>query len=192
MKKILPFFALLTSSCGNCEEISLLPEERAWFAPYPDGTQVSFRSNRGRSNTFTMRKRQEWHTNTDCNRLESGPYQPIFVQVVLTPAQPYPGQHQGFVLNMRKNHPDRPGYLQFDMAGLSCGTPALPGPPDYKLRPQPCTLADGRTFPAAYAFREGQNSTGYGNCPLRAFFWDQQAGLIRYELTNGEVFDLVP
>jgi len=190
MKKLLSFLPLLLTGCGTCEEVSLSPEERALFAGYQEGTRLTFRSNRGHSNSFTVLPRQEWHENTRCNTPEAGRYQPIFTQLVLRPATPYDDKHRDFVVNMRKSNPQRPGQLAFSFAGLDCTTASQPGEPTAKLVLQPCTLTTtGQAYPAAYVFRQGQNATNYGNGQLRAFYWDKQAGLIRYELADGEIFE---
>lgn len=191
MKKLLSFLPFLLTGCGACEEVSLPAEERAWFAPYPRaGETITFRSNRGRTVTAVVQPPKEWHTNQDCNKLESGNYQPIFVQLTLVPTEKYNDSNLSFSVNIRKHNPEKPGFLTFDMAGLQCGTSTQPGTPTAKLMPQPVTLSNGASYPAAYVFRNGQNCTSYSNARLQAFYWDKQAGLIRYELTDGEVFDL--
>ncbi|RAK70618.1 hypothetical protein [Hymenobacter edaphi] len=190
MKKLLSFLPLLLTGCGDCEDVHLTPEERAWFADYQQGTTLTFRSNRGATNTLTVQPRQEWYENKPCNKLESGPYHFIFSQVVLRPASAYDEKHRDFVLNIRKTHPERPGLLTFSAAGLDGTTDALPGKPTATLQQQVCTLSSGKTYPAAYVFRQGQNATNYGNGRMQAFYWDKTDGLIRYELADGEIFDL--
>ncbi|MCC3160513.1 hypothetical protein LJ737_24970 [Hymenobacter sp. 15J16-1T3B] len=192
MHRLLSFLPLLLVGCGDCQEVHLTPEERAWFADYRPGATLTFRSNRGGSATFTVLPRQEWYENTNCNKLESGPYQPIFSQLVLRPAVSYSAQFRDFVLNIRKTNPERAGLLTFSAAGLDGTTDALLGKPTATLRQQACTLSSGQSYPAAYVFRQGQNATAYGNSRVRAFYWDKAAGLIRYELADGEIFDLAP
>ena len=192
MKKLLSSLALLLTGCITCQPIALLSEERAWLGSYTEGQQISFHSNRGYTATATVLKPQEWHTNTDCNWMESGRYQPIFSQIVLRPSTVYNEKNRDFVVNLRKNTPERPADVSFSVAGLECLTASKEGQITSKLQRQACTLSTtGKTYPAAYVFRQGQNATIYGGGQLQAFFWDKQDGLIRYELTNGEVFDLV-
>ncbi|MCB2407920.1 hypothetical protein [Hymenobacter lucidus] len=191
MKKLLSFLPLLLAGCGPCQEIILSPPERAWLAAYQPGEKITFRSNRGRTNTLTMLPPKEWHENTDCNRLESGNYQPIFSQIILQSATVYNARNPYFLVTMRKNNPDRPGYLTFSMAGVECGTAAEEGQPTSKLQQRSCTLTTtGQVYPRAYFFQDGQNATHYGTGPVRAFYWDRQAGLIRYDLADGETFEL--
>ncbi|GAB2870779.1 hypothetical protein [Hymenobacter ruber] len=192
MKNILAMLSLLTAGCGTCEEVNLTPDERAWFAPYPDGTKVTFRSNRGTTNTMLMQKRQEWHENTNCNMLEAGAFQPIFVQVVLQPATEYDPQNKGFTFSIHKTRPNQPGDLKFSAAGLDYPRPAGLGVRPNELTSEPCTLStSGKSYPAVYVFREGQNAKNFGNGHLRAIYWDKHDGLIRYDLADGEVFELV-
>ncbi|UOQ50887.1 hypothetical protein [Hymenobacter cellulosivorans] len=191
MKTLLPIFSLLLGGCGTCQEVTLSADERAWFANYTEGSRLTFRSNQGRTATATVLPRQEWHENTNCNKLEAGSYQPIFSQLVLRPAAPYDAQHRDFVVNIRKHNPKRAGWLTLNLAGLECATAARSGVPLAQLVRQACTLSTtGKTYPAAYVFRLGQNATQRGTGPVRAFYWDKQDGLIRYELAGGEIFEL--
>lgn len=192
MKKLLSALALLLTGCVTCQQIALLPEERAWLGSYTEGQRVVFRSNRGTTATATVLKPQEWHTNTDCNWMESGKFQPIFSQIVLRPSSVYNDKNRDFVVNLRKNNPERPADVSFSVAGLECLSAAKEGQITSKLQQQACTLSTtGKTYLAAYVFRQGRNATIYGGGQLQAFFWDKQDGLIRYELTTGEVFELV-
>ena len=191
MKKLLLFLPPLLTSCGSCEEVLLTPEERAWFTVYQKASTVTFRSNRGHTVTAVVQPLKEWHQNTDCNQLESGKYQPIFTQLGLIPAEKYNDSNPSFTVNIRKHNPEKPGYMTFDMAGLQCGTASKAGVPTATWQQQACTLSTtGKTYPAAYAFRRDQNCTSYSNARLQAFYWDKQDGLIRYELTDGEIFEL--
>ncbi|MDO7852084.1 hypothetical protein [Hymenobacter convexus] len=190
MRKLLPFLSVLMTGCGTCEQVHLTPEERAWFPAHPAGTTITFRSNRGNTNTMTLIEQREWFNNTDCNKLEAGSFQPIHVQYGLQSATQYDPKLPHFSISADKIRPDVPARLQFSISGLEYPLPAGQkiGPTDV-LVPEPCTLSTGKTYPAAYVFRDGQNAKNYGTGRLRAFHWDKQAGLIRYELADGEVFE---
>lgn len=56
---------------------------------------------------------------------------------------------------------------------------------------RPGTLANGRNFPQAYYFEAGRTAIAYGPAEWRSFYWDKQAGLLRLEAADGEVFELV-
>jgi hypothetical protein len=192
MKKLLSLLSLLTTSCGPCEQVQLTPEERAWFPARPKGSVIRFRSNRGHANTMTLLEQREWFSNTDCNKLESGNYQPIHVQTGLESATQYDAKRPYFSIVADKIRPDVPARLQFSIAGLDYPLPAGQkiGPTDV-LVPEPCHLSTGQSYPAAYVFRDGQNAKNYGTGRLKSFHWDKQAGLVRYELADGEVFERV-
>ncbi len=197
MTKLLSFLSLLTvaTGCGDCVPVSLTPDERAWVSAYQPGQQVRFRSNRGATNLFTAKALTEFHDNQDCNQLEGGKYQAIRTTLVLESATNYGGsQGPVFSLLAYKTNPAHPAQLTFTLAGLLCQATDPPGSPTprlVKLLPQPVTLPNGRSYPAAQLMRNGQNGTIYmGNSQLRAAWWDQHTGLLRYELASGEVFDL--
>ncbi|RZL14942.1 MAG: hypothetical protein EOO62_04130 [Hymenobacter sp.] len=172
MVKLLSFLSLLAAAtgCGDCEPVSLTPGERAWVSAYRPGQQV-------------------------CNQLESGKYQAIRSTMVLTSATAYSSASPSFSLLAYKTHPDHPAQLTFILADLLCQATDPPGSPNprlIKLDPEAITLAGGHRYPAAQRMRSGQHGTIHmGNSQLRAAWWDQQAGLLRYELASGEVFDLV-
>jgi hypothetical protein len=192
MNKVLSLLALLAAGCGTCEPVQLTPEERAWFPAHPKGTTISFRSNRGNSNNMTLLEQREWLGNTDCNKLEEGNYQPIHVQYGLESATRYDPKRPYFSIVADKIRPDVPARLQLSIAGLDYPLPAGQkiGPTDV-LVPEPCRLSTGKNYPAAYVFRDGQNAKNYGTGRMKSFHWDKQAGLVRYELADGEVFERV-
>ncbi|MGI4867656.1 MAG: hypothetical protein ACRYFZ_27305 [Janthinobacterium lividum] len=193
MKKLLPLLSLLATGCGDCVPVRLTPDEQAWVNVYQAGQRLTFRSNRGATNVLTVQPLKEWHDNQDCNQLEAGKYQPIRTTLVLTSATAYSSDAPSFSLLAYKTNPDRPAQLTFTLAGLLCQATDPPGGPNpklVKLKPQAITLG-GRSYPAAQLVRNGLNGTIYmGNSQLRAAWWDQHAGLLRYELASGEVFDL--
>lgn len=192
MKKLLSLLALLLAGCGPCEQVSLTPAERAWFPAHAAGEKISFRSNRGNVNTMTLVEQREWFTNTNCNKLEEGNYQPIHVQYGLESATQYDPKRPYFSIMADKTRPERPARLQLSMAGLDYPLPSGQkiGPTDVLVQ-EPCRLSTGKTYPAAYVFRDGQNAKNYGTGRMKAFHWDKQAGLVRYELADGEVFERV-
>jgi hypothetical protein len=197
MPKLLSLLSplLALAGCGDCIPVDLTPGERAWVSAYQPGQRVTFRSNRGATNVLTMQPLKEWHDNQDCNKLESGKYQPIRTTLVLTSAAAYGDDSPSFSLLAYKTSPDHPAQLTFTLAGLLCQATDPPGSPNpklVKLQPQAITLPGGRSYPAAQLMRSGQRGTIHlGISQLRAAWWDQQAGLLRYELASGEVFDLV-
>ena len=157
---------------------------------------MTFRSNRGATNVLTAQALKEWHDNENCNPIESGNYQPIRSTLALNSGTIYGStDHPSFSLLAYKTSPDIPAQLNFDLGGLLCQATDPPGstrPRLVKLVPQPVTLASGRRYPAAQLMRNGQNGIIYlRGSQLRAAWWDQHAGLLRYELESGEVFDLV-
>lgn len=194
MRQSLALLAPLVAiaGCGDCVPVALLPEERAWVRAYQPGQQVTFHSNRGATNVLAAQPLKEWYSNQNCNKLESGRYQPIRSTLVLASATNYGGtDHPSFSLILEKTSPDQPATLLFNLAGLLADKSDVPGGPVFKLVPAAVTLAGGASFPSAYAMRNGENAIYLRGSLLRTVYWDQKAGLIRYELVSGEIFDLV-
>jgi len=197
MLKILSFLSslLALAGCGDCVPITLTPSERAWVSAYQPGQRLTFRSNRGATNVLTVQPLKEWHDNENCNWLESGNYQPIRSTLLLTSAAAY-SSAPSFSVLAYKTSPDHPAQLTFDLAGLLCQATDPPGGPNpklVKLTPQALTLSGGRRYPAAQLMRSGEHGTIHlGTSQLRAAWWDQHTGLLRYELASGELFDLAP
>ena len=197
MNKLLSFMTLLTTvtGCGDCEPVSLTPSEQAWVSAYQPGQRLTFRSNRGATNVFTVQPLTEFHDNQNCNQFEAGKYQPIRTTLSLASATDYGGTGgAGFSLLAYKIRPTYPAQLTFTLGGLLCQATDPPGssnPRLVKLLPQAVTLASGRSYPEAQLIRSGEQGTIHmGTSQLRAAWWDRQAGLLRYELASGEVFDL--
>jgi hypothetical protein len=143
---------------------------------------------------LTVQPLKEWHDNENCNWLESGNYQPIRSTLILTSAAAYGSSASSFSVLAYKTSPDHPVQLTFDLAGLFCQATDPPGAPNprlIKLIPQGITLPGGRSYPAAQLLRSGEHGAIHlGNSQMRAAWWDQRVGLLRYELASGEVFDL--
>lgn len=185
----------MVAGCGgSCEPVDLTPSERAWVTVYQPGQSLTFRSNRGGTNVLTVQPLKEWHDNQDCNPIESGNYQPIRTTLVLASASSYGSESPSFSLLAYKTNPAYPAQLTFDLAGLLCQASDPPGSPNprlVKLTPEAVTLPGNRHYPAAQLIRTGQHGTiNMGTTQLRAAWWDQRAGLLRYELASGEVFEL--
>jgi hypothetical protein len=195
MTKLLSFLSLLAvaTACGDCVPVDLTPDERAWVSAYQPGQRLTFRSNRGHTNVLTVQPLKEWHDNENCNWLESGNYQPIRSTLILTSAASY-SNAPSFSLLAYKTSLDHPAQLTFDLAGLLCQATDPPGAPNprlIKLTAQAVTLPGGRRYPAAQLIRSGEHGTMHlGTSQMRAAWWDQHAGLLRYELASGEIFDL--
>jgi hypothetical protein len=193
MRKLLSLLGLLVSACSPCTKLPLSAEDRVWVAAYPRvGQEVTFRSDQGHVATYTVADRVETYNNQDCNWLEVGADQPAHFHVTLRPtAFPQGGAHD-LTLYVVKWSAQQPAQLDFRLAGLEAYFHERDDHHHFRLQPRPCTLASGQRFPQAYYFEAGRNAIGYGAAQLRACYWDPQAGLLRYELPSGEVFDLVP
>ena len=191
MKKWLSLFSLLASACSPCRKLPLSADDRGWAAAYGQVGQVlTFRSNRGQTATYTVVERVDTYNNLDCNWLEIGLRQPAHFHVTLRPAAfPRGGRHD-LTLYVVKWSGKQPALLDFRMAGLEAYFHEEFDNHHFRLQARACTLTTGRPYPRAYYFEAGHNAIDYGVAAWRAFYWDQQAGLIRYELPDGEVFEL--
>ena len=192
MKMLLSLLGLLASACNPCFKLPLSAEDRAWTAAYPRvGQEITFRSNRGHLATYRVAERVDTYNNQECSWLAVGFEQPAHFHVTLRPtAFPQGGAHD-LTLYVVKWSAGQPARLDFRMAGLEAYLHEADDHHQFRLLPRACTLASGHQFPQAYYFEAGRNALAYTN-QLRAFYWDQQTGLLRYELTDGETFDLVP
>lgn len=191
MKKLLSLFSLLASACSPCTKLPLSADDRTWAAAYAQvGQELIFRSNQGHTATFTVVERVDTYNNLDCNWLEIGTKQPAHFHVTLRPAAFPQGGHPDLTLYVLKWSRRQPAKLDFRMAGLEAYFHGEYDDHHFQLQVRPCTLASGRHYPQAYYFAAGHNAIDYGAARLRAFYWDKQDGLVRYELPGGEVFEL--
>lgn len=192
MKKLFSVFALLASACQPCTKLPLSAEDRAWTAAYPHvGQEVTFRSNLGHLATYRVAERVDTYNNLDCNWLEVGSDQPAHFHVTLRPtAFPQGGAHD-LTLYVVKWSAQQPAQLDFRLASLEAYFNERNDTHRFRLQPRACTLASGQHYPQAYYIEEGRNAIAYGTTDFRACYWDPQAGLLRYELLDGEVFELM-
>ncbi len=192
MKKLLSLLGLLASACHPCTKLPLSADDRAWTAAYPRvGQEITFRSNRGHVAAYRVAERIDTYNNLDCNWLEIGTTQPAHFHLTLRPtAFPQGGAHD-LTLYVVKWSAQQPARLDFRMAGLEAYFHEADDHHHFRLLPRACTLASGQRFPQAYYFEAGRNALAYGTPPLRAWYWDPQAGLLRYEVLDGEIFELV-
>ncbi|MFD1874890.1 hypothetical protein [Hymenobacter bucti] len=193
MKKLLPLLVLLASACNPCTKLPLSADDRAWTGAYPRvGQEIAFRSDRGHAATYRVAERVDTYNNLDCNWLEIGSDQPAHFHLTLRLTAFPQGGARDLTLYVVKWSAQQPAQLDFRMAGLEAYFHERDDHHHFRLLPRACTLASGQRFPQAYYFEAGRNAIAYGAPPLRAWYWDPQAGLLRYELIDGEVFELVP
>ena len=192
MKKLLSLFGLLASACSPCTQLPLSAADQAWVAAYPRvGQELTFRSNQGHLATYRVAERVDTYNNLDCNWLAVGWEQPAHFHVTLRPtASPQGGAHD-LTVYLVKWSARQPAQLDFRMAGLEAYFHEPDDHHHFRLQPRSCTLATGRRFLQAYYMDAGRNALAYGAAQWQSFYWDPQAGLLRYELTSGEVFELV-
>lgn len=194
MHKLLALLTMAATACQPCTQLPLSAADRAWAAAYPTlGQRVALRSSRGTELVFRVAERVDTYNNQDCNWLEVGTAQPAHFHVTLRPAAEPPGERSrhDLTLYLVKWSAERPATLDFRLAGLEAYFHEPDDRHHFALQPRACTLADGRTFAHAYYFEAGQNAIAYNPEAWRSFYWDQQAGLLRLEAPDGEVFDLV-
>jgi len=185
---------MAVAACRPCTQLPLSAADRTWAAAYPTlGQRVALRGNRGTELAFRVAERVDTYNNKDCNWLEVGTTQPAHFHVTLRPAAAPQGERSrhDLTLYLVKWSNEQPATLDFRLAGLEAYFHEQYNTHRFTLQPRACTLADGRTFPHAYYFEAGQNAIAYNPEAWRSFFWDQQAGLLRLEAPDGEVFDLV-
>jgi hypothetical protein len=191
MRKLLSLISFLASACSPCTKLPFSAEDRTWVTAYPQvGQKLTFRSNRGNAATFTVVELVDTYNNLDCNRLALGPNQPAHFHVTLRPVAFPEGGRSDLTLYVLKWSGQQPAKLDFRMAGLEAYFHEEYDEHHFQLLTRPCTLASGRHYPQAYYFEAGRNAIDYGVAQLRAFYWDKQDGLVRYELPDGEVFEL--
>jgi len=174
-------------SC-NCVETHLTVDEKSWFSVYEKGQKIIFKSNRGNIDTIEVAEKIETHGNKDCNWIEMGRIQEHIMYIELKTKVCHNYSYCDAEISISKDSEDKNAFPSFRIFGLYFSKLYQ------KIEPQIVSVKlvnSNKIYSSTYHFESGVNADGYGiDCP-KSFYWDKNEGLIKYELNDGEVFELL-
>lgn len=185
---ILILFLLLLNSCGKCIETNLTNEEKEWFSVYEKGQTMIFKSNLGHLDTLVVAEKVKQHNNSDCNYYGIGPMQPeiMFITFKLKNCNNESYCEGGIFIS--KDEAYKIFNPSFRLFGLSYSQAFA----NLLSKETWCVLkTTKRKYTNVYVFEDGINAKSFGRGYLKSFYWDKKEGLIRYDTSEGEIFELL-
>lgn len=179
-------FLVFLSSC-NCTETNLTKEEREWFSVYDKGQTIIFKSNLGNLDTLLVSEKIETHNNKDCNYFGIGSMQPNVMFIRIKSKICHNESYCGGEIFISKDKVDEKCFPSFTLFGLN---------QEGQLSKVVSKLESNgldtikKIYNHVYNFEDGINAKSYGSNYLKSFYWDKKEGLVRYDLVNGEIFEL--
>lgn len=188
MKKIILIFSLTILTSCHCVETHLTKEEKEWFSAYEKGQSIIFKSNRGHLDTLIVTEKVETFGNKDCNWFEIGTIQNNMLNINFKSKTCLSEANCEGIISISKDKPDEKEIPFIRLFGLEFA----PKAEHSLLKKKSIKLSMTKTvYKSAYFFEDQINSNSYGSNYLKSFYWDKKVGLIRYDLYNGEVFELL-
>jgi hypothetical protein len=184
---ILSFLLLVLMGSCNCVETHLSKEEREWFSAYEKGQTIIFKSNRGNLDTIVVVEKVETYGNKECNWFEIGTIQNNMIDIVFKSKNCRNESDCEGNISISKDKPNEKRLPFFRIFGLEYA----PATQNNELRTENIKLTNGKAYESAYYFEDQINADSYGGNYLKSFYWDKKDGLIRYDLIDGEIFELL-
>lgn len=185
---VLISFVLFFNSCGKCIETNLTSEEKEWFSVYEKGQTIIFKSNEGNLDTIVVSEKNEGHGNENCNYYGIGPIQPHIMNIILKFKNCKKELSCNAGISVSKDKVDKkcfPGFYAFGLyqeGNLKNEDSKLE---NFKI------AATGKSYNNVYQFEDGINAKNVSLIFIKSFYWDKKEGLIRYDTSEGEVFELL-
>lgn len=185
---ILISFLLFLNSCGKCIETNLTNEEKEWFSVYEKGQTIIFKSNEGNLDSIVITEKVKQHNNSDCNYYGIGPMQPEIMLINLNFKTCKTESYCDGGIFISKDEVDKifnPSFRLFGLFSSDIDATSLPKETEVILK------TTKRKYINVYVFEDGINAKNFGRGYLKSFYWDKKEGLIRYDTSEGEVFELL-
>lgn len=182
------FMFLVLISCGKCIETNLTHEEKAWFSVYEKGQTIIFKSNLGNLDTLLVHDKNEGHGNENCNYYGIGPIQPHIMNITLKRKNCKNESNCIAGISISKNKENEKCFPGFYAFGLYQNGNLK----NEDLKTTNFKLSTVKTiYNEVYHFEDGLNAKNVTLVFLRSFYWDKKEGLIRYDTSEGEIFELI-
>ena len=178
---------LISCSC-KCIKTNLTKDEKQWFSVYKKGQKIIFKSNLGNLDTLSVTDKYESYGNKDCNCNEVGTIQNNMMNIDLQSKICHNNSYCISGISISKDQIDQKCFPSFNIFGLyfsQIHKETLPTEQWLILK------TSGKKCSHVYIFEDGINAKNYGNNYLKSFYWDKKEGLIRYDTSEGEVFELL-
>lgn len=185
MKKYILIATCLALCSCTCRQINLTYSEKEWLKPYKKGDVLIFKSNKGNLDTITVKNKEEFITNEDCQWFTIGDKQKQGINIDLTANICRNDSYCEGEISIIKSDIDNETPPFFRIFGLEFSNNA-----DQLIKRKIVLSTTGKVYNYAYLFQDGINAENYGNNYMKLYYWDKKDGLIRYEGNDGEIFEI--
>lgn len=170
-----------TSSCvfSNCKQKNLPKSEKAWFKNYALNQKYLFKSNQGRADTIRVVDVMDDYT--PCNKFELSDYQ-FNIQKVGFESNIL-GRYIYAKFNITESNETERGFMFIDLYGYYVDDEINECSDNIKIN----LFSDSIH---AYTFNH-TNAKSEGDGIIHSFSWSKEHGIVRYETTEGEVFERI-
>ncbi len=178
---------IILNSCGKCVETNLTKEEKVWFSIYEKGQTVIFKSNQGNLDTLIVSEKIDDHGNKNCNYYGIGSIQPNIMYIILKLKNCKNESNCDVGISVSKDQVDKKCFPGFYAFGLYQN--GVLKNEDSKLQNFKIAATD-KIYNNVYQFEDGINAKNVSLTIIKSFYWDKKEGLIRYDTSEGEIFEL--
>jgi hypothetical protein len=175
-------------SCGKCIETNLTNAEKEWFSVYEKGQIMVFKSNLGNLDTLVVSEKTEGHGNENCNYYGIGQVQPHIMNIILKIKNCKNESNCEAGMSISKDQIDEKCFPSFYAFGLYQNGELKNE--DSKLESFKLSTSN-KIYNNVFHFEEDMNARNVTIVFLKSFDWDKKEGLIRYDKSDGEVFELI-
>lgn len=171
---------ILLSCCHSEKQLS--KGDQDWFSVYRKGKSLVFKSNLGNFDTIGVFKTSDTHDNKKLFGSKENSNKIILV------ANPCKNKTQCNVEVSMNADGETQNFPSFTAFGLTYDINLNKSQPSVES----ITLnSTKKKYRSAYNFEDGVNAYNSGKGYLKSFYWDKKEGLILYDTSEGEVFELL-
>ncbi|CAM3488023.1 hypothetical protein [Flavobacterium chungbukense] len=180
-------FFLHSCTC-KCVKTHLTKEEKQWFSVYQKQQEIIFESNLGNLDTLVVVDKYEIYGNKDCNCREIGTIQNNMMNIDLKSKICHNDSYCVSSVSISKDEVSQKSFPSFNLFGLFYSGSHI------KSLPQKTWVmlkTTKKKYTNVYIFEDGINAKNFGRGYLKSFYWDKKEGLLRYDTSEGEIFELL-
>lgn len=173
------FFSASSCVFSDCKQKDLPKSEKAWFKNYALNQKYLFKSNQGRIDTLRVVDVMDDYT--PCNKFELGEYQYNIQEVWFKSATLGGRIYASF--NTTESNDIEKSFKFVDLYGYYYGDEINECSDKIKIN----LFSDSIHV---YTFNH-TNAKSKGDGIIHSFSWSKEHGIVRYETTEGEVFERI-
>ena len=179
-------FILLLNSCCFCSKNNLTKEEKEWTNAYSKGQILKFISNKENIDSFLVTESRDFYTNENCNCIEVSDEKNQTSSITLKPLNCRDTFYCEVSISITKENNKKDAFPTMNVYNLFSNKLTV----DSKTTSKTIALTtDKKKYEVLYC--ENLNIRKFGNNAIKSFYWNKEHGLIKYETSENEIFELM-